>query len=176
MADPRIERLQSAVRDVPDFPKPGILFKDITPILGDGQLFRDAVGCFLDAARPLSPQKIVGIDARGFLFGAVVAYELGVGFVPVRKKGKLPYRCQSAAYALEYGESVVEMHEDALQPGEKVILIDDLLATGGTAAAASHLITQMGARLLQILFLIELTSLRGAERLAPESSLAFLKY
>src|SRR5438552_1837696 len=110
MSDDAITRLRQAIRDVPDFPKPGIIFKDITPILGDGELFRSAIELFLAACAGSQIDKIVGIDARGFLFGSVVAYELGIGFVPIRKKGKLPYKTESATYALEYGESVAEMH------------------------------------------------------------------
>jgi adenine phosphoribosyltransferase len=157
--------LRAAIRDVPDFPKPGILFKDITPILADGALFKLSIDAFVESARPLGIDKVVGIDARGFLFGAAVAYELGVGFVPVRKKGKLPHTCQSAAYTLEYGEAVVEMHSDALRPGERVVLIDDLLATGGTAAAAIKLIHQTGAELVRALFFIELGFLEGRKNL-----------
>ena len=168
--------LRSAIRDVPDFPKPGILFKDITPILADGQLFRLSIEAFLQSTRPLGIDKVVGIDARGFLFGAAVAYELGVGFVPVRKKGKLPFKCQSAAYTLEYGEAVVEMHIDALRPGERVVLIDDLLATGGTAAAAVKLIDKMGAELVQAQFLIELSFLDGRKNLPATDVQAFLTF
>ena len=160
-----LERLRSGIRDVPDFPKPGILFKDITPLLADPALFRLAIGLFCEATRAARADKIIGIDARGFLFGAAVAYELGLGFVPVRKKGKLPFQCQSAAYTLEYGEAVVEMHTDALRPGERVVLIDDLLATGGTAAAAAQLIAQMGAELIEAQFLLELAFLDGRKNL-----------
>lgn len=176
MQNSDLQKLRAAVRDVADFPKPGILFKDITPILSDAELFRIAIDAFVAECRPLNVDKIVGIDARGFLFGAAVAYALGVGFVPVRKKGKLPFRCQSAAYQLEYGEAVVEMHEDALLPGERVVLIDDLLATGGTAAAATLLIRQIGADLLRILFLIELTALGGAARLTPTPIRSLLQF
>jgi adenine phosphoribosyltransferase len=168
--------LRNAIRDVPDFPKPGIIFKDITPILADGELFRLSIDAFVQSAQDLGASKIVGIDARGFLFGAAVAYELGLGFVPVRKKGKLPYTCQSAAYTLEYGEAVVEMHSDALKPGERVVLIDDLLATGGTAAAAVKLIRQMGAELVQVQFLIELAFLDGRKNLPDTNVQAFLTY
>ncbi len=173
---PDLAPLRAAVRDVPDFPKPGILFKDITPILADGGLFKLAIDAFVASARPLGIEKVVGIDARGFLFGAAVAYELGVGFVPVRKKGKLPYKCQSAAYTLEYGEAVVEMHIDALRPGERVVLIDDLLATGGTAAAAVKLIAKMGADLVLAQFLIELGFLNGRKNLPDTAVQAFLTY
>ena len=171
-----LEKLYAAIRDIPDFPKPGIVFKDITPILADAALFQLSIDSFVAATRPHAATKIVGIDARGFLFGAAVAYELGIGFVPVRKKGKLPYLCSSAAYQLEYGEAVVEMHVDALLPGERVVLIDDLLATGGTAAAASHLIRSVGAELVEALFLIELGFLEGRKRLSPTSVRSFLHY
>lgn len=175
-SDLDLQRLRAGIRDVPDFPKPGILFKDITPILADPELFEVSVACFVEATRAAGVEKVVGIDARGFLFGAAVAYELGLGFVPVRKKGKLPYQCQSAAYTLEYGESVVEMHIDALFPGERVVLIDDLLATGGTAAAAVKLIEKMGAVLVEAQFLIELEFLHGRENLPVNSVKAFLRF
>jgi adenine phosphoribosyltransferase len=172
----KIDRLRDAIREIPDFPKPGILFKDLTPVLSDGALFRDAVACFLEANRALRPDCIAGIDARGFLFGSVVAYELGVGFVPVRKKGKLPYRCRSISYQLEYGEASVEIHEDAFERGAGVVLIDDLLATGGTAAAASQLITSLGAKIIEVQFFIELTSLNGAKSLDGIPHRSFLKF
>ena len=175
-SDRDLQRLRSGIRDVADFPKPGILFKDITPVLADPDLLRVAIDCFAEASRVAGAQKIVGIDARGFIFGAAVAYELGLGFVPVRKKGKLPYQCQSAAYTLEYGEAVVEMHTDALTPGERVVLIDDLLATGGTAAAAIKLIEKMGAKLLEAQFLIELDFLHGRNNLPTGSVRAFLRF
>jgi adenine phosphoribosyltransferase len=172
----KLERLRGAIREIPDFPKPGIRFKDLTPLLGHGELFRDAVQCFLEASDPLQPEIIAGIDARGFLFGSIVAYELGVGFVPVRKKGKLPFRCRSASYQLEYGEATVEIHEDAFKPRQRVILIDDLLATGGTAAAAGKLITELGAQLLEVQFLIELTELGGSRHLAGIPHRSFLQF
>lgn len=168
--------LRSLIRDIPNFPKPGILFKDITPVLADPALFKLSIDCFVEATRAAGAEKVVGIDARGFLFGAAVAYELGLGFVPVRKKGKLPYQCQSAAYTLEYGEAVVEMHIDALKPGERVVLIDDLLATGGTAAAAVQLIDKMGAELLEVQFLIELGFLNGRKNVPARSIRAFLQF
>ena len=171
-----IQRLQSAVRDVQDFPKKGIVFKDITPILGDGALFRLAVDGFVEAAREAGAEKIAGIDARGFIFGAAAAYELGIGFVPVRKKGKLPYECESAAYALEYGEAVVEMHTDAVKPGERVVLMDDLLATGGTAGAAVNLIERIGGRVVSAVFLIELGFLNGRNALGATPVKSLLTY
>jgi adenine phosphoribosyltransferase len=170
------ERIANAVRDIPDFPKPGIIFKDITPLLSDGALFREAIDLFLDACKPLKPDKIVGIDARGFLFGSAVAYVLGVGFVPVRKKGKLPHQTKEETYTLEYGEATVEMHVDAIAPGERIVLVDDLLATGGTSAAAAKLIAQAGGNLLEAQFLIELGFLPGRSRLEPVPVRSFLKY
>src|SRR5436309_8093864 len=128
MAEETLSRLRAAVRDVPDFPKAGIVFKDITPILKDGALFRSSVDIFLHQLRNKRIDKIVGIDARGFLFGSAVAYELGIGFVPLRKKGRLPYRPESARYSLEYGERVMELHIDARDRDEKVVLIVDLLS------------------------------------------------
>jgi adenine phosphoribosyltransferase len=175
MTEP-LSALRNAIRDVPDFPKPGILFKDITPILSSGDLFRNAVDCFVEANKAANVDKVIGIDARGFLFGAAAAYKLGVGFIPIRKKGKLPYKTESASYTLEYGESVVEMHIDAVQPGERVVLIDDLLATGGTASAAAQLITKMGAVLTEAQFLIELEFLEGRKNLGEVPVRSFLKY
>src|SRR5437588_3539889 len=143
-----IEKRRAAVRDVPDFPKAGIVFKDITPILGNGKLFRVAIEAFLEQCRDKQIDKIVGIDARGFLFGAAVAYDLGVGFVPLRKKGRLPYKTESAKYSLEYGEAEMELHVDAIERGEKTVLIDTLLATGGTSASAATLIRKVGGDLI----------------------------
>ena len=171
-----ISRLAAAVRDVRDFPKPGIVFKDITPILSDGALFKTAIDIFVEACAGKQIDKIVGIDARGFLFGAAVAYELGLGFVPVRKKGKLPYRTEAASYTLEYGEACVEMHVDAIAPGERIVLIDDLLATGGTSAAAVKLIEKMGGQLIEAQFLIELEFLEGKKNLGNVPVRTFLKY
>ena len=171
-----VERLRAAVRDVPDFPKKGILFKDITPVLSDPDLFRASIDLFLERCRGREVDKIVGIDARGFVFGSAVAYELGVGFVPIRKRGKLPYRTEIAKYSLEYGEAEVEMHTDALTAGERVVLIDDLLATGGTSAAAAILIRKAGGQLLEAQFLIELEFLEGRKRLEPTPVMSFLKY
>jgi adenine phosphoribosyltransferase len=171
-----IEKLRAAVRDVPDFPKKGIIFKDITPILKDGALFRASIDVFLGQCRGKKIDKIVGIDARGFLFGSAVAYELGIGFVPLRKKGRLPYKTESASYTLEYGEAEMELHIDAITPGEKIILIDDLLATGGTSASAATLIKKVGGELLEAIFLIELEFLHGRKKLASTPVISFLKY
>jgi len=176
MALGRVEELRAAVRDVPDFPKRGIVFKDITPVLSDPVLFRASVDLFLERCRGLKIDKIVGIDARGFLFGSAVAYELGVGFVPIRKRGILPYRTEIAKYSLEYGDAEMEMHVDAMSAGERIVLVDDLLATGGTSAAAAVLIRKAGGHLLEAQFLIELESLHGRKRLQPTPVTAFLKY
>ena len=171
-----IEKLRGSVRDVPDFPKKGIVFKDITPILKDGALFRTSIDAFLERCRDKKIDKIVGIDARGFLFGSAVAYELGVGFVPLRKKGRLPYKTESAKYSLEYGEAEMELHVDAITSGEQIVLIDDLLATGGTSASAATLIKKVGGELVEAIFLIELEFLHGREKLAPTPVTSFLKY
>src|SRR5947209_14720884 len=176
MPDDVIAKLRGAVRDVPDFPKKGIVFKDITPVLNDGALFRSSIDIFLEQCRGKQIDKIVGIDARGFLFGSAVAYQLGVGFVPLRKKGRLPYKTESAKYSLEYGEAEMELHIDAIKRGEKIILIDDLLATGGTSASAATLIKKVEGDLIEAIFLIELEFLHGREKLVPTPVTAFLKY
>jgi adenine phosphoribosyltransferase len=170
------DTLRAAIRDVVDFPKPGIIFKDITPILADGPLFRLAVTLLCKTAGDARIDKVVGIDARGFIFAAAVADRLGVGFVPVRKKGKLPWKTRQTAYSLEYGEAIVELHEDAVKPGESVLLVDDLLATGGTAAAAVKLLDELGANLIGISVLIELGFLQGRSKLAPHPVHSILCY
>lgn len=159
-------RLAAAIRNVPDFPKPGILFKDITPILSDPALFAEAVELFVARHQHRKPGKIAAIDARGFIFGAAVAHRLGVGLVPIRKKGKLPFQTYDEAYALEYGEATIAVHVDAFRPGESVLIMDDLLATGGTAAAAARLVQRAGGQVAGLDFLIELTFLHGREKLA----------
>jgi adenine phosphoribosyltransferase len=171
-----LEQLRAGIRDVPDFPKKGIVFKDITPLLNDGRLFRAAIDLFLEQCRARNVDRIVGIDARGFVFASAVAYELGVGFVPLRKKGRLPYKTESAKYSLEYGEAEMELHIDAITRGERIVLIDDLLATGGTSASAGTLIRKVGGELVAAIFLIELEFLHGREKLAPTPVISFLKY
>jgi adenine phosphoribosyltransferase len=163
-----LEELKSAIRDIPDFPKPGIVFKDITPILGNGRLFQAVIDHLGTEAEKVNPSKVVGIDARGFLFGAAVAYKLGLGCVPIRKKGKLPYRTIGSSYQLEYGNAEVEMHVDAIDPGERVVLIDDLLATGGTSGAAVNLVQKVGGIVGSALFVIELEFLHGRKELPPD--------
>jgi len=168
--------LYQAIRNIPDFPKPGIQFKDITPLLSDPAAFRSAIALFVEACRRQDVGKIAGIDARGFLFGATVAYEMGIGFIPIRKKGKLPYQTRSMSYDLEYGSSAVEVHTDAFDRDDRVILIDDLLATGGTARAAIELIESCRATVVEAIFLIELTTLDGRGRLAPHPVRSILQF
>jgi adenine phosphoribosyltransferase len=163
MISPR--QIEAAIRNVPDFPKAGIQFKDITPVLADPRLFAGTIDLLTDHYKPGSIDAVVGIDARGFIFAAAAAMKLGAGFVPVRKKGKLPFKTHEQDYALEYGSATVAMHIDALKPGARVLLIDDLLATGGTAAAASTLVKKLGAQIVEIVFLIELKFLNGREKL-----------
>jgi adenine phosphoribosyltransferase len=162
------QRLDDGIRDVPDFPKPGIVFKDITPVLGDGELFQLAIDGFIETAHEANVSKIIGIDARGFIFGAAVADRLKVGFVPIRKKGKLPWECEGISYKLEYGEEEVEVHRDAIHPGEKVMMVDDLLATGGTAGAALTLVELLGGDVVCATFLIELEFLEGRKNLPSD--------
>lgn len=167
MSSDSISTLKAAIRDVPDFPKEGIVFKDITPILSDPRLFSLSLDCLIDGLQAVSTDqvdKIAGIDARGFIFGAALAERLGIGFVPIRKAGKLPHECNKRAYALEYGNAEIEVHTDAFASDENVWLVDDLLATGGTASAASEMILESGAKLLAVSFLIELGFLDGRAR------------
>ena len=159
------KEIESAIRNVPDFPKPGIQFKDITPVLADPKLFAGTIELLINNFKPGSVDAVVGIDARGFIFAAAAAMKLQAGFVPVRKKGKLPYQTIEEDYALEYGHATVAIHTDALKPGAHVLLVDDLLATGGTAAAATALVKKLGAEILQAGFLIELKFLNGREKL-----------
>lgn len=160
-----LEQIQSTIRTIPDFPQPGILFRDITPVLADADLFRQVIDLLAEKTINFGAEKVVGIDARGFLFGAAVAYKLGLGFVPIRKKGKLPFKTIRYSYALEYGKADMEIHVDAVRPGEKIVLVDDLLATGGTAAAAAHLVQELGAKVAAALFFIELADLDGRKHL-----------
>jgi adenine phosphoribosyltransferase len=162
---PTITEIAQAIRNVPDFPKPGIQFKDITPVLGDARLFAASVDYLTAHVAPGSIHAVVGIEARGFVFAAAAAWKLGAGLVPVRKKGKLPYRTIEESYDLEYGSNAVAIHADAVPPASRVLLVDDLLATGGTAAAAAALLTRLGAQIVEITFLIELAFLKGREKL-----------
>ncbi|MCK5845035.1 MAG: adenine phosphoribosyltransferase [Victivallales bacterium] len=161
-----IEGVSEAIRDIKDFPKPGIVFKDITPILHSGELFKRVIDELCAPYEANVPDYIVAVESRGFIFGSAMAYKLGCGTVPVRKKGKLPYDTYEATYDLEYGTATVEMHVDALKPRDKVVLIDDLLATGGTAGAAVRLIEKLGATIFSVDFLIELAFLKGRSNIA----------
>ncbi|MBI4436209.1 MAG: adenine phosphoribosyltransferase [Candidatus Omnitrophica bacterium] len=168
-----MKELQALVRDIPNFPKEGIIFKDITPLLRDPNSFGKVVD---EIAGKFSRKKVdlvACVEARGFILGGAIAYRLGAGLVPVRKKGKLPYRTKRITYALEYGEDTLEIHEDAIHEGEKVLIVDDLLATGGTAAAVVELVRSLGGRVVGVVFLVELSFLKGRERLKgyPVSSL-----
>jgi adenine phosphoribosyltransferase len=157
--------LTAAIRTIPDYPKPGVMFRDITTLLGNARAFRRAVDELVQPWAGSKIDKVAGIEARGFILGGAVAHQVSAGFVPIRKKGKLPHARVSMTYALEYGEDVIEMHADALVAGERVVLVDDLIATGGTAEAAVKLLRQLGAEVLTACFVIDLPDLGGAERL-----------
>ena len=168
--------LRRFVRDVPDFPKPGILFRDVTPLLGDAAALAAAVEALAAPFRDRGVEKVMGIESRGFVFGAPVAVALGTGLALVRKAGKLPWRTRRVTYELEYGSDTVEMHEDALRPGERVLVVDDLIATGGTAAAAVRLAREAGAEVVGCAFLVELGALHGRTRLGVEDVHVLLSY
>ena len=157
--------IKEKIRTVPNWPIEGVMFRDITTLIQDPEGLRETCDAFYNRYKDMKIDKVVGIDARGFIFGAVLAYHLGVGFVPVRKKGKLPYKTIEAAYTLEYGENIVEMHEDAIEKGEKVLIIDDLIATGGTIAAATALVEKLGGDIVELAFIIELPDLKGREKI-----------
>ena len=168
--------LEAAIRTVPDFPKPGIQFKDITPVLGNAALFAGSIDLLAAHHADSRIDAVVGIDARGFIFAAAAARQLNTAFVPIRKKGKLPYKTIEENFSLEYGEDTVAIHEDALKPGARVLLLDDLLATGGTAAAAAKLVRKVGAEIVEIGFLIELSFLNGREKLNGHSIHSVITY
>jgi len=171
-----MEDLKKAIRDIPDFPKKGIIFKDITPLLQNAGLFAKAVGLLFEQFKNRKIDIVVSVESRGFILGAAVAYKLGVGFVPVRKKGKLPYKRYSVTYELEYGQDTLEVHQDAVNKGDKVLIIDDLLATGGTLGAVIDLIKKMGGEIAGIGFLIELTFLKGRERNKDYEIFSLIKF
>lgn len=168
--------IQSIIRDIPDFPKKGILFKDITPLLKHPDAFRYAVDVIAEGLSKKEVDLIVGIESRGFIFSPVLAYKLNVGFIPVRKKGKLPWQTEQVAYALEYGEAVLEIHKDAIEKGARVAIVDDLLATGGTALAAAHLVEKLGGRVTNISFLVELLFLNGRKKLSQYDVFSLIQY
>lgn len=171
-----LQELTRLVRDVPDFPKEGIVFKDITPILADPHAFGFVTESFVDRLKDRDIGAVLGIESRGFIFGAVLAGRLSVPFVPVRKKGKLPWKTKARSYALEYGEAEIEIHEDAVKPGTKVAVVDDLLATGGTAEAAAKLVEDVGGKVSVILFLIELTFLSGRKKLSQYDVASLIRF
>lgn len=168
----KADAIRKAIRDVPDFPKAGIMFKDITPVLKDPKLFRGTVGLLAEALKGKNITRIAAIDARGFLFGAALAERLKIGIVPIRKKGKLPYKTFEESYDLEYGSNTIAIHQDAFDPGDRVALVDDLLATGGTAAAAVKLIEKAGGKVEAVLFVIELAFLNGRAKFGGYSVFA----
>jgi len=172
----RARSLRRLIRDIPDFPQPGILFRDLTPLLADARGLREAVVGLAEPFRGESIDRVLGIESRGFVLGAPVAIELGVGFVPVRKQGKLPHTTLEVSYQLEYGSDTVEMHVDAVQAGERVLVVDDLIATGGTAGATVQLARKAGAEIVGCAFLIELTALGGREHLGVERVHALIQY
>lgn len=172
----QVEQLKTLVRDVPDFPQEGVLFKDITPLLADEIAFSTVIDLIVVHFGRGTVDKVVGIEARGFIIASPVAYHFGAGFVPVRKQDKLPYHTESAEYQLEYGTSVLEIHKDAVKPGERVLIVDDVLATGGTARAAAHLVERIGGKVVGIACLIELTFLKGRERLEGYDLFTLISY
>lgn len=171
-----LSRAQSLIRDVPDFPKPGIVFKDITPVLADPEAMRQVIDQFVLFAQRVKPDVIVGIESRGFVFGMPLAMELGVGFVPVRKVGKLPYDTILEHYDLEYGTNTLEIHRDAVARGQRVLITDDLLATGGTAAASKRLVERLGGNVVGAAFMVELTFLGGRAALADTEILSLIAF
>jgi adenine phosphoribosyltransferase len=174
--DSQIDTLKAAIRDVPDFPKQGIVFKDITTLLQDAVLFRRAIDLLVALAGDRPVEKIVAIESRGFLLGGALAHRLGAGLVLVRKPGKLPWKTVAASYELEYGTDSVEMHQDAVGPGERVLIVDDVIATGGTAAAVGELTKGLGATVSAYLFLAELTFLNGRDKLPGADILSLIRY
>ena len=169
-----IEQVKALVRDVADFPQEGVVFKDITPLLADELAFSTVIDLIVVHFGRGNVDKVVGIEARGFILASPVAYHFGAGFVPVRKAGKLPWETEAAEYELEYGTATLEIHKDAIGPGERVLIVDDVLATGGTSAAAAELVERLGARVVALVFCIELAALRGRERLSGRPAHAVL--
>jgi adenine phosphoribosyltransferase len=168
--------IRSAIRDIPDFPKPGIVFKDITPLLSNGTLFKKTIDLIAERYQDQKIDTVLGIESRGFIVGAALAYKLGAGFSVVRKPGKLPYQTHRASYELEYGTDALEIHIDAIPPQARVVIADDLIATGGTAAATAELVTKLGGTVVECAFVIELGFLNGREKLRPYSVYSVLQY
>jgi adenine phosphoribosyltransferase len=171
-----IDDFKRRIRDIPDFPKAGILFRDITPLLSDGRAFRKAIDCIGERYLSQRVDVVVGVEARGFIMGSALAYKLGAGNVLIRKQGKLPYKTNRTTYALEYGTDTLEIHQDAIKAGQRVVVADDLLATGGTISAAVDLVRQLGGEIVELAFLIELSGLNGRERLQGLPVFSLLQY
>jgi adenine phosphoribosyltransferase len=171
-----MDDLKKMIREVPDFPKKGILFYDITTLLKDKAGFRKVIDALTDQIRPLQPDAVLGIEARGFIFAPALAYNLAAGFVPIRKPNKLPAEAERISYELEYGMDTLEMHKDALKPGMRVVIADDLLATGGTSLASVRLVEKLGGKVAAVIFVIELEALKGRERLAGYNVVSLLRY
>lgn len=171
-----IDELKQRIREIPDFPKAGILFRDITPLLSDGRAFRHAIDYLGERYVHREVDIVVGVEARGFIMGAALAYKLGAGNAIVRKPGKLPFKTNRTTYALEYGTDTLEIHQDAITPGQRVVLADDLLATGGTISAAADLVRQLGGEIVELAFLIELTDLKGRDRLKGLPVFSLIQY
>jgi adenine phosphoribosyltransferase len=176
MVPPLLEAVRARIRDVPDFPKPGIVFKDLTPVLADAALFHGVITALAARVATLDVQRVVGIEARGFIFGAALAYTLRRGFIPVRKPSKLPRATHREKYGLEYGQDALELHIDAIAKGERVLVVDDVLATGGTALATKSLVERSGGTVATFAFLVELGFLKGAERLGATPVCALIRY
>jgi adenine phosphoribosyltransferase len=171
-----LKTLKAKVRSIPDFPKKGILFRDITPLLKDSKALREIIARLARSLKGKKVAAVVGIESRGFIFGTALATKLGVGFVPIRKKGKLPWKTKRVACTLEYGQEILEIHQDAVKRGEKVVIVDDLLATGGTAAAAVKLVESIGGKVAKIAFVIELGFLKGRENLKKHDVFSLIQY
>jgi len=169
------EKIKEKVRSIPDYPKKGVLFRDITPLLRDGPIFRACIDAIAEHFEG-SVDAVAGVEARGFIIGSAVAYKLGKGFIPIRKEGKLPYDKVKKTYSLEYGEETIEIHKDALAKGERILLVDDLLATGGTAKASCELIESLGGKIAGVAFIIELTDLHGRDKLSDKEVFTLVKY
>ena len=170
------EELKRSIRDIPDFPKKGIIFKDITTLLKDGSKFHKAVDLIADRYKEKGITKVVSIEARGFIFGSAIAYKLGAGLVPVRKKGKLPHETHRVEYELEYGKDCLEIHKDAISPDDNVLIIDDLLATGGTMKAVCEMVDKSGGNIAEVAFLIELTFLKGRDKLKGRQVFSLIEF
>ena len=170
------EYIKSKVRSIPDWPINGVIFRDITTLLQDPKAYKAICSIFYNRYVDRKVDKIVGIDARGFLFGSILAYELNIGFVPIRKKGKLPYKTISESYSLEYGEETIEIHEDAISSGERIVIIDDLMATGGTIAASASLVEKLGGDILECAFVIELPDLKGRDKMGNQDCFAIVEF